>query len=510
MNRSDHPSASPSAANAPGSAAPIGAAPEAARVSAAEIDSSCRWPLLLLFTHAVLWLVLALFLQCVVAIKLHSAGFLADCPWLTLGRLRPAAMNAFLYGFASQAGFGVLLWMFCRLGGVRLVLQWPLIVAGKLWNIGVAVGFIAILVGASTGFEWLEMPRAASALLFVALALFGICAMTQFTRRQQGELYPSQWFLLAGLFWFAWSYSAANYLLVVEPVRGTFQAAVNAWFTGNFLGLWLTPVALAALFYFVPRLTGQALFSRELALFAFWTQLGFGGFAGLASLLTSPVPRWMGAAGTAATVGLLLPLGINVLNWYRTQQGNPQARKQDFVLRFVLFGALCYVGHGLLNALYATPQVNAVVAFTYAGVGKTYLALYGFVAMVLFGCIYYIVPRVTQVNWPKEGWIQMHWMCSLLGVALVVIPLTIGGVLQGLRLLNPEVPFVSATGTSVVKGTIMFIGMSTLGVFLLFLGQLVFLANFAQLLRGLLQPMVQLFCAECCGSVPDAKAEGKP
>jgi hypothetical protein len=62
----------------------------------------------------------------------------------------------------------------------------------------------------------------------------------------------------------------------------------------------------------------------------------------------------------------------------------------------------------------------------------------------------------------------------------------------------------------VVKGTIMFIGMSTLGVFLLFIGQLVFLANFAQLLRGLLQPMAQLFCAECCGSVPDAKAGGKP
>src|SRR6185436_17467579 len=98
--------------------------------------------------------------------------------------------------------------------------------------------------------------------------------------------------LLAALFWFPWIYSAANYLLLIDPVRGTFQSAINAWFTGNFIGLWLGPIALAAIFYFIPRLTGQPLYSRELALFGFWTMTFFTGFSGLAALTGGPVPRW--------------------------------------------------------------------------------------------------------------------------------------------------------------------------------------------------------------------------
>src|SRR5687767_1134976 len=84
------------------------------RLPAAEIDASCRWPLLLLFTSSLLWLVFGLVLALLAAIKLHKADFLADAAWLTLGRIRPAAMNCFLYGFASQAGIGVMIWMLCR------------------------------------------------------------------------------------------------------------------------------------------------------------------------------------------------------------------------------------------------------------------------------------------------------------------------------------------------------------------------------------------------------------
>src|SRR5689334_12651085 len=78
------------------------------RLPAAEIDASSRWPLLLLFTSGMMWLVLGLVLALIAAIKLHKADFLADAAWLTLGRIKPASMNAFIYGFASQVGLGVL------------------------------------------------------------------------------------------------------------------------------------------------------------------------------------------------------------------------------------------------------------------------------------------------------------------------------------------------------------------------------------------------------------------
>jgi cytochrome c oxidase cbb3-type subunit 1 len=383
-------------------------------------------------------------------------------------------------------------------------------VAWKLWNLGVTIGVIAILAGASTGFEWLEMPRYAAGILFAAYAMIGLCAVSTFALRRKCELYPSQWHLLAALFWFPWIYSAANYLLVLDPARGAMQAAVNGWFTGNFAGLWLTPLALAGVFYFLPRLTGQPLHSRELAAFGFWTLAFFTNFSGLTGLFGGPVPRWMPAVSTAATVCLLVAVVSNGLNWHLTcvagcRAGGCAAWKKDSVLGFILFGALAYLVGGVTSAVMSVPQVAAVTNFTYAVVAKNNLLLHGFVGMTLFGCLYYIIPRLAQVNWPNENWIRVHLLCSIIGVALLFLGLGLGGVLQGLKLANPAVPFMT-----VVRGTVPFVGLSTLGVLLLLVGQLAFVANLAGLLRVFLAPMCQSFCADYCGCVPAAKAGVKP
>ena len=203
--------------------------PAPAPISAAEINASCRLPVMLLFVCASIWLLIGSGFGLVATLKFHSPNILADSAWLTYGRVHPAQLNSFIYGFAAQAGFGVLLWMLCHLGRTRLAFR-PGIVAGTLiWNAGVKIGIIGILCGESTGHEWLEMPRYASVLLFGSYLLIGIGAMRTFRQRQAGPLYISQWFLLAAVFWFPWIYSTANFLLVARPVRGVLQAALDGW-----------------------------------------------------------------------------------------------------------------------------------------------------------------------------------------------------------------------------------------------------------------------------------------
>jgi len=473
--------------------------------SVAEIDASCRWPLLLLFTSGILWLVLGTVLALIAAIKLHKGDFLADTSWLTLGRIRPASMNAVLYGFSSQVGIGVALWLMCRLGHVKLAFQWPVIVAWKLWNAAVTIGVVAILAGATTGFEWLEMPRGVAGMLFVAYALFGISLVATFAMRRESEVFPSQWYLLAAAFWFPWIYSAASYLLIVDPVRGALQASISGWFTGNLVTLWLTPIGLAGIFYFLPRLSGQPLHSRELASFGFWVLLFVGNFGGLTGLIGGPVPKWMPAVSTAANVCLLVAVISNAWNWRETCRAScttshRNAWKTDSVLRFIFFGAFAYLVHGVIAALMSMPTVASVTNFTYAVVARNNLVLHGFVGMVLFGCLYYIIPRLVQVNWPSESSIRAHFLCSAIGVLLLSLGLGIGGVLQGLKLANASVPFMD-----VVRGTVPFVGLSTLGVLLLLIGQLLFLSNYLKLLRAFAEPMVRAVCSVCCGCGSTAK-----
>src|SRR5687768_15401233 len=96
---------------------------ESVPVSTLQIDRSCRFPVMLLLVASVAWLGCGTVLGVISSIKLHAAGFLAEVPWLTYGRVRPAFYDVVVYGFASQAGLAVALWMLARLG--RNVLQGP-------------------------------------------------------------------------------------------------------------------------------------------------------------------------------------------------------------------------------------------------------------------------------------------------------------------------------------------------------------------------------------------------
>jgi cytochrome c oxidase cbb3-type subunit I len=477
---------------------------EPPRIRTSLVDASLRWPLIALFSSAAGWLLFGTVLGLISAIKLHKGDILADWPWLTLGRIRPASVNAVLYGFASQSGMGILLWLFCRLGNVRFVYQVPVIIAAKLWNLGVLAGVLGIMAGGSTGFEWLEMPRYAAIMLFTAYAVFGLCALGTFQMRQTRELYPSQWFLLAALFWFPWAYSATYYLLVLDPVRGVFQSVVAAWFAGNFLNLWLAPLALAALYYFLPKLTGKPLYSRSLAAFSFWTLLFFGSWAGMAALQGAPVPRWVPNVGTAAMLCLLVPLLGNALNWYYTSSYRDLFKKMPEA-RFLLLGAVLYLLSGLVDLTLASPGIAVKSSLTLVGMGAKALVIHGFVSCVLLGSIYYILPRVLQVAWPAEGWIKTHFGLQAAGALLIFIGLTVGGMIQGAKLADPAVPFIS-----IARGTAPFVGISTLGVLLLLMGQLVFVANLFRMLRTFVDPFYRSVCAEFCGRVSVTKSRVKP
>ena len=157
-------------------------------ISPAEIDRSCCVPLLALFGGAALWLVVGSVLGLIASIKFHAPDFLANCAWLTYGRLQPAADDALLYGFCLPAGLGVALWLLARLSQTPLRGAVVPIVAANLWHLGVLVGLAAILIGDSTGFAWLEFPRGGSVPIFFAYLLLALWAMMIFAGRRERAL----------------------------------------------------------------------------------------------------------------------------------------------------------------------------------------------------------------------------------------------------------------------------------------------------------------------------------
>src|SRR5207247_7196407 len=146
-----------------------------------------------------------------------------------------------------------------------------LIVAGTgFWNIGVLIGVTAILMGYSTGYEWLEFPPYAAVVLLVAYTLIMSWAVLMFRFRRGEQIYISQWYLLGAFLWFPWLYAAAQAILFVVPVQGVMQAAVVVWYSNNVLFLWLGVVALGTAYYMIPKVIGRQVYSYQFGKFGFW------------------------------------------------------------------------------------------------------------------------------------------------------------------------------------------------------------------------------------------------
>jgi cytochrome c oxidase cbb3-type subunit 1 len=370
------------------------------------------------------------------------------------------------------------------------------VVAAKLWHLGVLVGLDGILSGNSTGFAWLEFPRAGSVILFFAYLLLALWVMMNFAARRERALFPSHWFLVAALFWFPWIYSTANLFLVAWPVRGVVQAIIGWWFAGNLLFVWLALVGIGTAFYFLPKFSGRPLQSYYLALFAFWTLILFGTWRGIPP--GAPVPAWLPVLSSFAAVLTVVPvLAVAAIAWQTLRGGSDapslecgvasslrlekSAHRADTTTRceprggpfcFIRFGLMSFVLSSLMLIAMACPRISQVTEFTWFGPAQTQLQLYGFFAMTMFGAIYYLLPRAVGFELPFPKLARLQFWLSMFGVVLFIIPLAIGGVEQGMKLNNPNIAFMDAT-----KATLFFFRFSTVGLLFILLGNSLFALN---------------------------------
>lgn len=462
-----------------------GSGDAAPAISSAEIDASCRLPLLFLFVSAAVWLLLGSLFGMLATLKFHQPNLLADHPYLTYGRIHPAHLNAFIYGFAVQAGLGVLLWIVAHLGRTRLAMTPAIICGGIMWNLGVMLGIIGILGGETTGFEWLEMPRYGSLIMFFGYLPIGLAALVTFHQRRERQLYTAHWFLIAAVFWFPWIYATGRYLLVASPVRGATQAVIDWWYMNNLSAVCFGCLGLGTIFYFVPRMTKHPLYSHSLGLFAFWGMVIFGSWGGIAP--GTPLPAWMSALSTTAAVLTIVPILTVALNLKQTVAGDCSQVADKASYRFICFGAMAFVLAGLIGPLASLRRVSEITNFTWFIPAQTQLALYGFFAMTMFGAIYYIVPRITGIGICGRRMGLNFWAAGL-GFLVYVVPLAAGGILQGLALNDTKVTFVE-----VMTKSLMPLRLSTLGELGMLLANAVLLLNLAMVIKSL--------CASCVSAV---------
>ncbi len=401
------------------------------------VDRSSRRPVLVAFGCSLVALLLGSVFGLTASVQMHSPE-LAGPGWLTFGRVRTAHLNAMVYGWASLAMLGVSLWMIPRL--VHQELKWARLAEFGVWIWALALGYqlVRILGGIPSGMEWLEIGLyTGDTFLTVGGGMVGVALLRTLLARAVPHLYVSVWYIMAALIWFPIIFITGNW----PAWAGAESAAVNWFYAHNALGLWLTAINVGAAYYLIPKVLGRPVYSYQLSLVGFWTLGFFYSLNGMHHVIGGPMPTWMITTSITASVLMVIPVAAVAINHHMTVVGRFAALRYSPTLRFVVLGAMAYTAVSLQGIFTALREVNRITHFTQWTVGHAHVGVYAFATLILFGSIYYILPRVLRREWPSARLISWHFWLVLLGIALYVTALTVAGVFQGLYLMDPAVPF---------------------------------------------------------------------
>jgi cytochrome c oxidase cbb3-type subunit 1 len=399
----------------------------------AGIDRSLRHPVMFFLTSGAAWLAVSLILGIISSAKVHSPTFLDCCSFLTYGRTQAAHLNLLVYGWGFQVAFGVIIWLMSRLSRQTCKAAGLVLTAGHLWNLGVSLGVFGILFGYGTGIPWMEFPAFTWPVLLLSYIAILVWSFVQFKVRPEGSVYISQWYLMAAMLWFPWVFATANILIHMVPGNPVMAAGIAAWYKSAMVFLFFTPVALGTAFYLVPKVTGRPVQSYSMAKMGFWSLAVIMPWAGMQKLMGAPIPYFLPYLGAAATILFFIPALSAAVNLLQTASSTKDVVMHSPTLRFTMAGLFGLIVMAVCAAFINIPGSTLKLSqFSMSGYGFEILAIYAFFSFVMFGGIYFIVPRITRREWLSRRLIKMHFFISIYGIVLIALVAVFGGLQQGM------------------------------------------------------------------------------
>jgi cytochrome c oxidase cbb3-type subunit 1 len=437
---------------------------------------------------ALVWVTWGPWMGWVASMKFTWPGFLGDWYALSYGPVRISHTNGVALGWFSVATFAWVHYMVPKLCGRPLwssKLSW---ITLWCWNIGLVIGILSyhlgdifgphnMFFGGNSGFEFAELPLAASSLMAVAFLATTVNLMMTISTRKEKKIYVSLWYLMAGFTWTLINWIVGNYLSKSPEITGANNAALNGYYLHNVVGLWVTPLGVAMAYYLMPVTTKNPLYSHKLSLIGFWTLAFFYPFTGAHHYLMSPIPDWVETIATVSSMMLLVPVWTVIANFWGTMKGKWHLMADSVIVRFLILGAIYYLTTCFQGPTQALRPVQYVTHFSDYVVGHAHLALFGTFSIWMMGAIYYMVPRVFGREVYSTGLARAHFWLVFFGFLIMALILWVAGVVQGHALLN------HTDWPDTLESNYFYWLSRTIGGTLMDLGMVVFAYNVIQTIR---------------------------
>jgi len=448
------------------------------------------------FTIAALfWGVAAFTAGVLIASHLVFPFLSLDTEMLTFGRLRPLHTSAAIFAFGGNVLFATSLYVVqrtCRaplFGGRELAnfLFWGY----QLFIVLAAVGY---LTGSTQSKEYAEPEWYADIWLTILWVIYFIMYFGTVVRRTEPHIYVANWFYLAFILTIAMLHIINNLAVPVSfygsksysLFSGVQDALTQWWYGHNAVGFFLTAGFLGMMYYFVPKQAGRPVYSYRLSIIHFWALIFLYIWAGPHHLHYTALPEWAQTLGMVFSIMLWMPSWGGMINGIMTLSGAWDKLRTDPILRFLVVSVAFYGMSTFEGPLMAIREVNALSHYTDWTIGHVHSGALGWVAMISFGALYHLVPKL----WNRSAMystrlIEYHFWTATIGIVLYITAMWVSGIMQGLmwRSYN-QLGFLEYSFVETVQAMAPFYAIRALGGVFFLTGALIMVYNVWMTIRG--------------------------
>jgi cytochrome c oxidase cbb3-type subunit 1 len=367
----------------------------------------------------------------------------------TFGRMRPIHTSAVIFGFTLSGIFASWYYMGPRLLKISLADHPFINTIGKLhfivYIIAIGAAVVSLTMGITTSKEYAELEWPIDILIVVAWLLWGASIFSMMGVRREKSIYVSIWYFIATFIGVAMLYLFNNaevptyfvsgmgdWYHSVSMYAGTNDAMVQWWYGHNAVAFVFTVPIVGMIYYFLPKESGQPVYSYKLSLLSFWGLLFVYVWAGGHHLLYSTAPDWMQTLGSVMSIILILPSWGSAINMFLTMKGQWNQLQENVLLKFMLIASTFYMLSTIEGPLQAIKSVNAIAHFTDWIVGHVHDGTLGWVGFMVIAGILHMTPRIWKKKLYSKSLLETQFWIQTIGIVLYFSSMWISGITQGM------------------------------------------------------------------------------
>ena len=415
-------------------------------------------------------------------------------PWLNFGRLRPLHTSAVIFAFGGNALIATSFYVVQRTTRARLFggnLAWFVFWGYQFFIVMAATGY---LLGITEGREYAEPEWYVDLWITIVWVAYLLVFLGTIYKRKEPHIYVANWFYLSFIVTIAMLHVVNNLSIPVSLVgsksysvfSGVQDALTQWWYGHNAVGFFLTAGFLGMMYYFVPKQADRPVYSYRLSIIHFWALIFLYIWAGPHHLHYTALPDWAQTLGMVFSIMLWMPSWGGMINGLMTLSGAWDKIRTDPIIRMMVIAVAFYGMSTFEGPMMSIKAVNSLSHYTDWTIGHVHSGALGWVGMISFGAIYYLVPKL----WNRQRLYSLrlvtwHFWLATLGIVVYAAVMWVSGIMQGLmwREYDDQGFLVYSFAESVAAMHPYYV-MRALGGLLYLIGALVMAYNIAMTIMG--------------------------